>query len=247
MGKVASECLFWAWSVACHWQTLVTGGIITAILTAIQYKKQRSIPWTAARRIMAAFLFVAFFLAWRDQYERANTAEQNAHKAETALLNRLPIQVIVPQSSQSNTKPEHAPKLQARCNGKYLAGQRIPLAIQVERPSNTRSVGVFLRNLQIKNIGNAPTGEISLRLYLSKTTTGYGGAWIGTDSDEPGYPAAFYSRVGAMVINAQETWDWADFSTNLSDSDAKLVSAKLKVFYGAEKPDEFDFSFFAER
>src|SRR5579863_9726932 len=85
MARWVNECLAWVLAVGHHWETLVTGGIVTALLTTLQYKKQKSIPWTLARRVFAGFLFIAFFLAWRDQYERAETAEARALRAETTL------------------------------------------------------------------------------------------------------------------------------------------------------------------
>jgi len=70
MSTALSDILIWSWAVLDHWQVLMTGGFITAILSGIQYRREQSIPWKMARRIMAGFLLVAFFLAWRDQHEK---------------------------------------------------------------------------------------------------------------------------------------------------------------------------------
>jgi len=59
-----------------HWGTLVTGGLVTAIITVIQYRRQKTISWNIARRILFAFVLIASFLAWREQHDRAEIAIQ---------------------------------------------------------------------------------------------------------------------------------------------------------------------------
>lgn len=58
----------WCWAVLDHWQVLVTGGFITAILAMIQAKTGKDFPWSGTKWIFLVFLVAAFFLAWRDQY-----------------------------------------------------------------------------------------------------------------------------------------------------------------------------------
>ncbi len=102
---------------------------------------------------------------------------------------------------------------------------------------------INLADFKLRNTGTSATGPTSLRLYLSKeanTTTPY---WVPTASDEAGFPAAFYSAgVGAyIIINPQEIWNWPSFMAQNKEDVSEPIRAKLKVFYGAEKPAEAHF------
>jgi hypothetical protein len=63
----------WLWAVMNHWEVFVTGGIITAILEAwnrlgpAQYEFPRK--WYVV--LVLLYIFFAAFLAWRDEYVRA--------------------------------------------------------------------------------------------------------------------------------------------------------------------------------
>jgi len=118
MGKVVRECLTWALAVGHHWETLVTGGVVTALLTALQYKKQKSIPWTLARRVFAVFLFVAFFLAWRAQYESVQTLEAQLNQ-KAPVFNVPPAQVVI-------APPEH-PSLPSAPSVEEVMARRLSL------------------------------------------------------------------------------------------------------------------------
>jgi hypothetical protein len=60
----------WVWAVVEHWQVFVTGGIIAAVLAILQARGQ-NVPWSVYRWLLILALFVALFLAWRDQYLKA--------------------------------------------------------------------------------------------------------------------------------------------------------------------------------
>src|SRR2546421_677004 len=62
--------------VAEHWQALLTGGVLMAILAIVERKNGKQLPWTAFRWIAVMALFVACYLAWHDQYKAAMNAAQ---------------------------------------------------------------------------------------------------------------------------------------------------------------------------
>jgi hypothetical protein len=96
MGAITMEFLTWFLAVGHQWVELVTGGFVTAFLTFLQYKKQKSISWTFARRVFAVFLFVAFFLAWRDQYEAVGRLSTEAKTPPPPIYITVPpAQVII--------------------------------------------------------------------------------------------------------------------------------------------------------
>src|SRR6266850_1089101 len=57
----------WDWirAVVKQWQLLTTGGLVTAVIVAIQYARESSISWTYAKWVLAFFVVSAFFKAWR--------------------------------------------------------------------------------------------------------------------------------------------------------------------------------------
>jgi len=46
-----------------------------------------------------------------------------------------------------------------------------------------------------------------------------------------------------IIINPKETWNWAPFvGTYPSWQPGETITARLKVFYGTDKPSEADFT-----
>jgi hypothetical protein len=66
-----SELWLFLCAVASHWVVLMTGGVITAALTAFQYWREKPFSWRFHKWVIGMFMAVACFLAWRDEYERA--------------------------------------------------------------------------------------------------------------------------------------------------------------------------------
>jgi hypothetical protein len=65
----------WVWAVLQQWGVLLTGGIIMALLTGVQWWQEKTFPWSVNKWILILFLFAAFFMAWREQYRKAKDAE----------------------------------------------------------------------------------------------------------------------------------------------------------------------------
>lgn len=70
------------WNFVCavvdHWATLLTGGIVTAIVAFVERYNNKPINPKLMLRIFGVFLVWAFFLAWRDEnIARLNAETQN--------------------------------------------------------------------------------------------------------------------------------------------------------------------------
>jgi hypothetical protein len=61
------------WAVTDHWVVLVTGGGVTACLVVLQYWLQKTISWRIYKWVIVLFMAYACFLAWRDEYDRAQS------------------------------------------------------------------------------------------------------------------------------------------------------------------------------
>ena len=62
-----SDFSSFVWAVFSHWVALVTGGVITALLLVWERRRQKNIPTKVYWLIIAFFVLLSFFLAWRDQ------------------------------------------------------------------------------------------------------------------------------------------------------------------------------------
>lgn len=97
-----------------------------------------------------------------------------------------------------------------------------------------------LDSFRAKNMGSTTTGTISATLYLSSNIPG----WNQTPSDEPGFKYA-YNMVGGYTakIDAQQTVSLEPYYGMTIEPwpENEIISARLKVFYGANKPAIADF------
>lgn len=92
-----------------------------------------------------------------------------------------------------------------------------------------------LDSFRAKNTGSTTTGTISATLYLSSNMPG----WNLTPSDEPGFRYAYSMSDGYTAkVDAQQTVSLEPYygMTMGPWSEKETISAKLKVFYGADKP-----------
>jgi len=107
---------------------------------------------------------------------------------------------------------------------------------------------VSLGNLHLKNVGDKTSDPVSARLYIAvKMPQPFavgGGPWPTTQSEEPDFPLAFYyPGMGEHPrINPTETWNVPVFQLQPPTPWTKPIKAKLKVFYGASKPAEAEFT-----
>jgi pimeloyl-ACP methyl ester carboxylesterase len=84
---------------------------------------------------------------------------------------------------------------------------------------------------------------LSVRLYLSEGDARWNGPWEPTRSDEEQFPIEFF-WAARMEISPHETWNTPEFivQRNRGKPFSRKLSARIKVFYGADKPAVADFT-----
>jgi hypothetical protein len=134
-------------AVVSHWQGLVTGGIITALVSLIE----RLTPWRLSTRafvglFLGGYLIVAFFGTWRDQYRtalRVPALEQQLKdnektildlKSHLAQVNASPMIVNIPASPQP-ARSQHSSSCRtlSACPNDELKRRSVRLAADIER------------------------------------------------------------------------------------------------------------------
>lgn len=63
-------------AVLMHWQAYMTGGIIIAVMTAYGWLTKKEVSRRTAIVAIIAFVIVAFFMSWRDEYLSAINAQE---------------------------------------------------------------------------------------------------------------------------------------------------------------------------
>jgi hypothetical protein len=83
----------WIYIVAffSHWQSYLTGGVVTALITLLERAREKQLSKRVYFYIfVSAFTLAAFFMAWRDQFERSVRAEETLSRAEQTLSMERP-------------------------------------------------------------------------------------------------------------------------------------------------------------
>ncbi len=101
-----SKVLIFVLAVVSHWQSYVTGGVVTGIVAFAERVFDWKMPkWAFIAVFGGVFLLVSFFLAWKDEYDQAqqvpvlNAQLQDEDKEIKELKEKPPqIQVNVPPS-----------------------------------------------------------------------------------------------------------------------------------------------------
>lgn len=84
------------WASINNWAGYSTGGVIVAVVSLWHVLKNRQISRKLGLCLAALFLFLAFFKAWQEQFERG----ENLQIALTQKPQQPPIQINVPQARQ---------------------------------------------------------------------------------------------------------------------------------------------------
>jgi hypothetical protein len=83
-----------------HWQSWVTGSVVTGLIAVFERLTGKSLSKRAYGAIfVVAFLLVAFFLAWQDEYQRANNLESKlrAKPSNTTFQVNVPPPTVIQQ------------------------------------------------------------------------------------------------------------------------------------------------------
>jgi hypothetical protein len=97
---IASDFLKFIFAVIGYWQAYVTGGILTALITIYERKREKPLSWRSYRWVVVGFVVVAVFLAWRDQLKIAETLAGENNQ----LIGRIQELEKPPSRSQTETQ-----------------------------------------------------------------------------------------------------------------------------------------------
>ncbi len=95
------------WACISRWGSYATGGVVTGLIHVYERLSSRTLPRRTYFLIfVVTFSIAACFMAWREQYERAQNAEKALSQKPTQ-----PIQVNVPPAQVIITPPSDANRL----------------------------------------------------------------------------------------------------------------------------------------
>jgi len=143
--------------------------------------------------------------------------------------------------------PKAEPGLQVAYKGRPLEGQVIATTTHYStidgKPQPNAGEYFSLPQFQIKNLNPKTTGDISAEMYLNKKWF-QSISWETTQSDETDFPSASLMRGAYMPkLNPEQTMTTPEFNAGTTQPwpTSEIVAARLKVFYGAEKPAVVNF------
>jgi hypothetical protein len=136
------EIVTFIWSFVSHWQTYVTGGSVTALITVWERLRNKNLPTRAYFLIfVVTFSIVGFFMAWREQYERA----EGLH----AKLNQQPqqatVQIQVPPPTVIYPPPER--RRAALSHSQEPRNRMHVLNFEMLTTEDTIAANVFVQNI----------------------------------------------------------------------------------------------------
>ena len=89
-------------------------------------------------------------------------------------------------------------------------------------------------------LNGCSTATLSARLYLSVQVNN-ASMWQIFASEEPSFPTAIWEG-SSWPVSPQETWSTTEFVATFKGVPSYPIAGKLKVFYGADKPVEANFT-----
>jgi hypothetical protein len=98
MPSLPTEIKLFLLAFVSHWQSYITGGVVTAVITLVERWREKTLPKRVYFIVFAVtFAMAAFFMAWRDQFERAETLQIGFNAKPVQ-----PVQVILPPNPPIN-------------------------------------------------------------------------------------------------------------------------------------------------
>jgi hypothetical protein len=170
------------------------------------------------------------FLTFVSQ-QKSGTSDKAYEAMATAVMR------LAQGSSSATASSPPGGRLEILYDGSNLNGQALTVPVVAN--------GQFqLQAFHTKNIGARSTGQVSARIYFNKPISS-ASMWMATDSEENGFPVSFWigGMMGPTVINPTETWNWFPFVAIYPNwPNGEAISAKIKFFYGTDKPTEASFT-----
>lgn len=172
----------WVFAVAVisHWAAYLTGGVVTALVVAIE----RLTDWKMSKKwfviiFCGVFILVSFFLTWREEFQRANGLQVKLNQQPT----QPQVQVNVPQAPpttvivQTTHGDSELPD--------FLQLQTVEFSKELDIVAENRKVGL---NFIYKNGGKHP---IRNRLYYEQIGVISGEGDLGFTKPEKVFRARF--------------------------------------------------------
>jgi hypothetical protein len=145
-----SDILAFIWAVLSHWQSYATGGVVTGLIGVVERLSGKQLPKKLYLSIfVVSFLLAAFFMAWRDEYSRANQLsftggsqrqriedlsqeKQNCQDDYTRLKQNLPVDFVEPKDSLRRKTLRIVKELMEFWSTRPLPAQPVPNATSDE-------------------------------------------------------------------------------------------------------------------
>lgn len=135
----------------------------------------------------------------------------------------------------------------------YYQGNPITGEVQTVHMSTLQARGdIALYDVYVQNVGDAIAEGLSVKFYIPRpddqSVLKYSPGvisfsdWFKNKSLVQEYPT-FLSLPYSVSLSPLETWRVPSFDITLANDEVRVVTAKLQIFYGTEKPAEADFTF----
>jgi hypothetical protein len=186
---IASEFLDFIWAVLGQWATLSTGGLLVAVWALWERKNHRQVPWPVARKLIAALLFLAVFLAWKDQRNQFISArialakqEQNVLDKEAAARNQEAEVVnrdrqLNNRDTQLTDRDSQIARLQAKASEQQQTVSNLLAELQKAHQPEPGRITMFRYGFVAPNLAVAPN-VTPIVLLNNKTMTPVRGTLI---------------------------------------------------------------------
>jgi hypothetical protein len=160
-----SDLLYFLWSVISHWQSYATGGVVTGLIGVTERLSGKQLPRKVYALIfVASFLLAACFMAWREEFTRANRLDRDntAQKASLVIVSRERDDVrkiadrVPGLEQQLKDKSGSTPHTATRSGGAQVTPRAIMgLEVATYQKDNQQHKMEF--NVTLKNYGTAQT------------------------------------------------------------------------------------------
>jgi hypothetical protein len=214
------ELGLYIYAVLAHWQALATGGFVTAVVSVIEKRRNKSFSWESYATIMAVFVLYSFFAAWQDEHR--NTGSVTSDK--TVLSAQLGSCQGTVQTTQSSLREKETIA---------DAFQKAFVAMQVPQAQQQANIGSCITNLAKMNpvirekilAITVPIGTVDVAGHIPIKTTG---------ALSPVVPYRFLTEVFVLtnviegnfhgIIHCERAFDFVDTPVVPSSANAMMVA-----------------------
>lgn len=169
-----TEFLKFGSEVFSHWQSLLTGGIIAVAILIYESLAKKSLTWRALLYVMGLALLISCFLAWRDEFHRANELNTRLNNNPQLPISNETAELLRLQKAESERREK-------RKEMRQIISQ------------NLSQGNALLERIQLSNMSNELVSQ-KFKDWVMKTET-YLGKNLGQD-----YVVRFRSPEGIQTL-----------------------------------------------